>query len=154
MLGKDVSLSETSVSGKWEKTRSILAASEGAGTDSHSNIKDPSFILWSGKVLNLIICMVVVRCLGGGFGLSDTHICTACPRARLTGPTNSCSECHSSCLLRWLYVRLASRNTLEGRCCGVDGTRRTELRWTKRREIGNAGPPARPFPLSQLGETW
>ena len=45
MLGKDVSLSETSVSGKWGKTRSILAASEGACTDSHSNTKDSSLIL-------------------------------------------------------------------------------------------------------------
>src|SRR5712672_864473 len=96
--------------------------------------------------------MVVVRCLGvGGFGLSDTHIRTACLPACLTGPTNSCSECHSSCLLRWLYVQLASRNRLEGRCCGVDGTRRTEPRWRKRREIGNAEPPARSFPLFRLG---
>jgi len=45
MLGKDVSLSETSVSGKWGETRSMLAARENAGTDSHSNTKDPSFIL-------------------------------------------------------------------------------------------------------------
>jgi len=45
MLDKDVSLSETSVSGKWGKTRSILVARESAGTDSHSNTKDPSFIL-------------------------------------------------------------------------------------------------------------
>lgn len=45
MLGKDVSLSETSVSGKWGKARSILEAREGADTDSHSNTKDPSFIL-------------------------------------------------------------------------------------------------------------
>jgi len=91
--------------------------------------------------------------VGSSFGLSDAHICTACPPACLTGPTNSCSECRSSCLLRWLYVRLASRNRLEGRCCGVGGTRSTELRWMKRRETGNAGPPARSFPLFRLGAT-
>jgi len=35
----------------------------------------------------LIICMVVVRCLGGGFGLSDTHICNCLP-ARLPHRTH------------------------------------------------------------------
>jgi hypothetical protein len=87
MLDRDVSLSETSLSGKWGKTRSIPAAREGAGTDSHFNTKDSSFILWSGRVFNLTTCMVVVRCLGGGFGLSDTHICNRLP-ARLPHRTH------------------------------------------------------------------
>ena len=45
MLGKEVSLSETSVSGKWWKTRSILVVRECVSTDSHSNTKDSSLIL-------------------------------------------------------------------------------------------------------------
>jgi hypothetical protein len=45
MHGKDVSLSETSLSGKWGKTKSILVARENVGTDSHSNTKDSRFIL-------------------------------------------------------------------------------------------------------------
>jgi hypothetical protein len=45
MRGKDVSLSETSVSGTWGKTRSMLAVRELAGTDPHSNSKDSRFIL-------------------------------------------------------------------------------------------------------------
>ncbi len=65
MLGKDVSVSETSVSGKCGKTRSMLAARENAGMDSQSNTKDVGFILYSGRILIFIICMVVVRCLDG-----------------------------------------------------------------------------------------
>src|SRR5258708_3757500 len=65
MLGKDVSVSETSVSGKCGKTRSMLAARGNAGMDSQSNTKDVGFILYSGRILIFIICMVVVRCLDG-----------------------------------------------------------------------------------------
>jgi hypothetical protein len=45
MRGKDVSLSETSVSGTWRKTRRMLAAREDAGTDSHPSSNDSRFIL-------------------------------------------------------------------------------------------------------------
>lgn len=45
MRGKDVSLRETSVSGTWGKTKSMLAERESAGTDPHSNSKDSRFIL-------------------------------------------------------------------------------------------------------------
>lgn len=45
MHGKEVSLSETSLSGKWGKTKSILVTRENVETDSHSNTKDSRFIL-------------------------------------------------------------------------------------------------------------